>query len=304
MTDKNVVANYVQGTSQLGGLYTAVDCETAAAALRQAWDLGVRRFDTAPHYGAGLSERRVGEFLRTVPRGSYTLSTKVGRLLEPADENFTDEGFVGGDRSRRVFDFSRSGVLRSLEDSLGRLGLDRVDTLYLHDPDHHLDQAISEGYRALAELRDQGVVSKIGAGMSHVAPLARIVREADIDEVMLAGRYTLMDRSAATELLPLCAARHVDVVAVGVYASGLLGNPRPGAWYNWRKATEGEIARACAYRDVFAEFGVPLQAAALQFPLTHPAIGTVGIGTRNAEQARQNIDYLTWSIPAELWDRV
>jgi D-threo-aldose 1-dehydrogenase len=293
--------NFVQGTSQLGGLYTAVDDETAYAALETAWSLGVRRFDTAPHYGAGLSERRVGAFLSQFPRDSYTLSTKVGRLLVPAEGDLHDPYFVGGDANIRVFDFSREGILRSFEDSLERLGLDRIDTLYLHDPDDHLDQAIGEGYPALATLREEGLISKIGAGMSNVPALERILLETTVDEIMLAGRYTLMDRSAADSLLPICLEKKVNVVAVGVYGSGLLADPRPGAYYDYRAATDDEIDTAVDFRDAFAQHGIPLQAAAIQFPLQHPAIGSVGIGARNATQSKGNVDFLTWSIPDLVW---
>ena len=293
--------NFVQGTSQLGGLYTAVDDETAYGALETAWSLGVRRFDTAPHYGAGLSERRVGAFLSEFPRDSYTLSTKVGRLLVPAEGDLHDPYFVGGDPNIRVFDFSRDGILRSFEDSLKRLSLDRIDTLYLHDPDDHLDQAIGEGYPALATLREEGLISKIGAGMSNVPALERILRETTVDEIMLAGRYTLMDRSAADSLLPICLEKKVNVVAVGVYGSGLLADPRPGAYYDYRAATDDEIDTAVDFRDAFAQHGIPLQAAAIQFPLQHPAIGSVGIGARNATQSKGNVDFLTWSIPDLVW---
>lgn len=293
--------NFVQGTSQLGGLYSAVDDETAYGALETAWSLGVRHFDTAPHYGAGLSERRVGAFLSQFPRDAYTLSTKVGRLLVPAEGDLHDPYFFGGDANIRVFDFSRDGILRSFEDSLNRLGLDRIDTLYLHDPDDHLDQAIAEGYPALAKLREEGLISKAGAGMSNVPALERILRETTLDEIMLAGRYTLMDRSAADSLLPLCLEMSVDVVAVGVYGSGLLADPRPGAYYDWRAATDVEINTAIEFRDTFAHHDIPLQAAAVQFPLRHPAISSVGIGARNATQSKGNVDFLTWSIPDLVW---
>ena len=293
--------NFVQGTSQLGGLYTAVDDETAYAALETAWSLGVRHFDTAPHYGAGLSERRVGAFLSQFPRDSYTLSTKVGRLLVPAEGDLHDPYFVGGDSNIRVFDFSRDGILRSFQDSLQRLGLDRIDTLYLHDPDDHLDQAIAEAYPALAKLREEGLISKVGAGMSNAPALERIVRETTVDEIMLAGRYTLMDRSAADSLLPICLEKKVNVVAVGVYGSGLLADPKPGAYYDYRAATDDEIDTAVDFRDAFAQHGIPLQAAAIQFPLQHPAISSVGIGARNATQSKGNVDFFNWNIPSALW---
>lgn len=293
--------NFVQGTSQLGGLYTAVDDETAYGALETAWSLGVRHFDTAPHYGAGLSERRVGAFLSQFPRDSYTLSTKVGRLLVPAEGDLHDPYFVGGDSNIRVFDFSRDGILRSFQDSLQRLGLDRIDTLYLHDPDDHLDQAIAEAYPALAKLREEGLISKVGAGMSNAPALERIVRETTVDEIMLAGRYTLMDRSAADSLLPICLEKKVNVVAVGVYGSGLLADPKPGAYYDYRAATDDEIDTAVDFRDAFAQHGIPLQAAAIQFPLQHPAISSVGIGARNATQSKGNVDFFNWNIPSALW---
>ncbi len=293
--------NFVQGTSQLGGLYTAVDDETAYGALETAWSLGVRHFDTAPHYGAGLSERRVGAFLTQFPRDSYTLSTKVGRLLVPAEGYLHDPYFVGGDSNIRVFDFSRDGILRSFQDSLQRLGLDRIDTLYLHDPDDHLDQAIAEAYPALAKLREEGLISKVGAGMSNAPALERIVRETTVDEIMLAGRYTLMDRSAADSLLPICLEKKVNVVAVGVYGSGLLADPKPGAYYDYRAATDDEIDTAVDFRDAFAQHGIPLQAAAIQFPLQHPAISSVGIGARNATQSKGNVDFFNWNIPSALW---
>ena len=293
--------NFVQGTSQLGGLYTAVDDETAYGALETAWSLGVRHFDTAPHYGAGLSERRVGAFLSQFPRDSYTLSTKVGRLLVPAEGDLHDPYFVGGDSNIRVFDFSRDGILRSFQDSLQRLGLDRIDTLYLHDPDDHLDQAIAEAYPALAKLREEGLISKVGAGMSNAPALDRIVRETTVDEIMLAGRYTLMDRSAADSLLPICLEKKVNVVAVGVYGSGLLADPKPGAYYDYRAATDDEIDTAVDFRDAFAQHSIPLQAAAIQFPLQHPAISSVGIGARNATQSKGNVDFFNWNIPSALW---
>jgi D-threo-aldose 1-dehydrogenase len=221
--------------------------------------------------------------------------------LVPAEGDLHDPYFVGGDPNIRVFDFSRDGILRSFEDSLKRLSLDRIDTLYLHDPDDHLDQAIGEGYPALATLREEGLISKIGAGMSNVPALERILRETTVDEIMLAGRYTLMDRSAADSLLPICLEKKVNVVAVGVYGSGLLADPRPGAYYDYRAATDDEIDTAVDFRDAFAQHGIPLQAAAIQFPLQHPAIGSVGIGARNATQSKGNVDFLTWSIPDLVW---
>jgi D-threo-aldose 1-dehydrogenase len=300
-TDPRLLDRYVQGTSQLGGLYSAVDEATAEATLERAWALGVRHFDTAPHYGTGLSERRVGRFLAQKPRDEFTLSTKVGRLLVPGAE--PDPDFAGDARFVRRRDYSRDGVLRSFEDSLARLGLDRIDTLYLHDPDADLDQAIGEGYPALAELRDQGVVAHVGVGTNGLSTLERVVRETDADQIMLAGRYTLMDRSAAERLLPLCQAKGVRVVAVAVYAGGLLAHPGPGAYYlEAIPATDAQIAQALALQDVCRSFGVPLTAAAAQFPLRHPAVTAVGLGTRTAAQAEQNVANLSFPVPDALWE--
>ena len=193
------------GGGPLGGLFEPVDDDTAAAALAQAWESGIRYFDTAPHYGIGHSERRFGDFLRRQPRSTFTLSTKVGRLLVEQDPaGRTDEAFQVPATHRRVVDFSRDGIRRSLEDSLSRMGVDRVDVLFLHDAEPHFEAALGQGYPALAELRAEGVVGAIGAGMADAALLTRLVEEADVDVVMLAGRYTLLDQSALDDLLPAC----------------------------------------------------------------------------------------------------
>jgi D-threo-aldose 1-dehydrogenase len=303
-----VLERFVLGCAPLGGLYAALDDDTAAAMLRAAWDLGVRHFDTAPHYGAGLSERRLGAFLREHPREEYTVSTKVGRLLvdiEEDSEGDTDdtegaESFVGGDRKRRVRDYSRDGVLRSLEESLARLGLDRVDTVYVHDPDDFVDEAVTQACPALVELREAGVVRHVGAGMNAVAPLLRIVRETAVDQVLVAGRYTLLDRSAGEELLPLCHGRGIRVVAGGVYNSGLLADPRPGARYDYAPADDATLGRALRLRELCEAHGVPLRAAAVQFPLGHPAVTAVAVGCRDAREVRDAVRMLGTPLPAAL----
>ena len=197
------------GCAQLGNLYRAVSDHDAQVAIDAAWQLGVRYFDTAPHYGLGLSERRLGSALASRPRGGYVLSSKVGRLLEPVEgvEGMDDQGFVVRATHRRVWDFSRDGIRRSLEGSLERLGVDRLDIVYLHDPDDHWSDVLATGYPALDELRAEGVVSAVGAGMNQAAMLARLVRETDLDVVMLAGRYTLLEQGALDDLLPLCEER-------------------------------------------------------------------------------------------------
>jgi len=296
---------FVLGGAQFGGLHDALTDEETQETLDRAWDAGVRHFDTAPHYGAGLSERRLGAFLATKPREEFVLSTKVGRLLVPTDEDTEGaEGFFGGDRNRRVPDYSADGVLRSVEDSLGRLGLDRVDTLYVHDPDDHLDEAVSEAIPALVRLREEGVVHHVGAGMNFTEPLLRIVTETDVDQVMVAGRYSLLDRSAEALLLPRCLERGVRVVAVGVYNSGLLADPVAGATYDYTEAPAELLDRARAVQRACAAYDVPLRAAALQFPLRHEAVTQVGVGCRGAAQVDDNLAMFTVDVPEELWDEL
>ena len=218
------------GGASLGNLYTKTSDEEARLAVDTAWDGGVRYFDTAPHYGLGLSERRLGAALSGRPRDAYILSTKVGRLLEPnpapKGSDLSAGGFAVPDDLVRRFDFSRDGVLRSLEASLGRLGVSRVDIVYVHDPDEQVEQAITGAIPALAELRDQGVIGAVGVGMNQWQALLRMVRETDLDVIMLAGRWTLLDRSGAP-LLAACAERGVDVVAAAPFNSGLLAEDQP-----------------------------------------------------------------------------
>ncbi|MEV0265691.1 aldo/keto reductase [Streptomyces sp. NPDC050617] len=292
------------GAAGIGNLYTPVSDADARAAVDAAWNAGLRYFDTAPHYGLGLSERRLGAALRERPRAEYTVSTKVGRLLE-ADPAAVGEDTAGGfavpATHRRIWDFSADGVLRGIEASLARLGLDRVDVVYLHDPDDHLEQALDHGYPALERLRAEGVVGAIGAGMNHAAPLARFLRDTDVDAVLLAGRYTLLDQSGLTELLPEAAARGKSVVVGGVFNSGLLADPRPGARYDYERAPRPVLERALAARRVAERHGIPLRAAALHFPFGHPAVASVLVGARSASEVRDGAELLRRPVPAEFW---
>ncbi|WP_239103658.1 aldo/keto reductase [Microbispora corallina] len=293
---------YGFGAAPIGNLYTAITDEEATAAVDAAWDAGIRFFDTAPHYGLGLSERRLGDALRERPRDEYAISTKVGRLLVPGDGTGTDDqGFAVPNTLRRVWDFSRDGVRRSLEESLGRLGLTRVDLVLLHDPDNHWKEAVSEAYPALAELRDQGVVGAIGAGMNQWQMLADLVRETDLDVVLLAGRYTLLDRSGEDVLLPLCRERGVSVVAGAVFNSGLLARHDPGGTYNYGPVPPELLERAREIARVCERHGVTLPQAAMAFPLRHPAVASVVIGMRSAGEVRQNMDLAARPIPDALW---
>jgi D-threo-aldose 1-dehydrogenase len=291
------------GTAALGNLYSAVTEEEAARVVSAALAAGLSYLDTAPHYGAGRAERRLGAVLRAVPRDSYLLSTKVGRLLVPRGPGRPADraGFVDEPPYRRVWDFTADGIRRSVEDSLVRLGLDRVDLLYLHDPDDHEEDVYRTGYPALAALRDQGVVRAIGAGMNQAGMLARFVARLDLDVVLLAGRYTLLDQSGLDLLLPLCAERGVPVVLGGAFNSGLLADPRPGGRYDYAPAPDCLVRRAVAVRDACARHAVPVAAAALQFPLGHPAVRSVLTGPRSKAELDANLAAFRTPVPAALW---
>jgi D-threo-aldose 1-dehydrogenase len=293
------------GCAQLGNLYREVSDRDARATVDAAWELGIRYFDTAPHYGLGLSERRLGEALTGRPRSEYVLSSKVGRLLEPlpAADGLDDEGYAVPRTLRRVFDFSRDGIRRSLAESLARLGIDQLDIAYLHDPDDHIPDVLATGFPALAELRAEGAVTAIGAGMNNSAPLARLVRETDIDVVMVAGRYTLLDQRSLDDLLPACEERSVAVVAAGVFNSGILARSEPPAHakYNYTDAPAELLERAQTIARVCEQHGTTLPAAAIAFPLAHPAVVGVCVGARSPEQIQRNAARYAEEIPAELW---
>ncbi|MGW8554693.1 aldo/keto reductase [Streptomyces tubercidicus] len=292
------------GAAAMGNLLAPVTDAAAAAAVDAAWNAGIRYFDTAPHYGLGLSERRVGEALRHKPRDQYTISTKVGRLLrrvrEPGCSDLAN-GFAVPATHHRVWDFSAYGVRTSIEESLERLGLDRIDIVYLHDPDDHEEQAFGSAYRELERMRGEGMVGAIGAGMNQTRMLTRFVRETDVDVILLAGRYTLLDQSAAARLLPEAHKRGVRIVIGGVFNSGLLADPKPGAHFDYAPASQELLARALAIKEVCAEFDVPLRAAALQFPLLAPTVASVLVGVRSAAEVEDAETMMRHRIPEQLW---
>ncbi|MFI6562345.1 aldo/keto reductase [Streptomyces sp. NPDC050534] len=294
------------GAAGIGNLYTAVSDEQAHEAIDAAWAAGMRYFDTAPHYGIGLSERRLGAALRARPRTEYTISTKVGRRLEPWDGGGDDlaNGFAVPATHRRVWDFSADGVRRSLEESLTRLGLDRVDAVYLHDPDDHADQAFREAYPALEKLRSEGVVGAVGAGMNQAGMLARFVRDTDVDMVLCAGRYTLLDQRALTDLLPAAQERGTSVVVGGAFNSGLLADPRPGATYNYTQASAELLDRALRLKTLAGRHGTTLRASALAFCAAHPAVASVLVGTRSADEVRDCAEQFTAPVPAGFWQEL
>jgi D-threo-aldose 1-dehydrogenase len=302
------------GGAPIGGLFTAVADDDARATLRHAWHLGVRLFDTAPLYGYGASERRFGAALRDEPRDAYVLSTKVGRLvrdpgrIRPDDDidrqrlgDRDDAFYARSGPERIVFDYSADGVTRSLEESLERLGVGRIDVALIHDPDDHWQAAIDGAYPALARLREQGVIRAVGAGMNQSKMLTRFVRETDIDIVLLAGRYTLLEQGALDELLPACRARGVAVLVGGVMNSGILAAPGSGSRFNYEPAPPDVVERARRIATVCDRHGVSLRAAAVQFPLAHPAVASLVAGVRSVAHLDEYPRLARQAIPPELW---
>ncbi|MET0418497.1 MAG: aldo/keto reductase [Actinoplanes sp.] len=281
------------GCAQLGNLYAAIDHTAAAETVAAAWDAGIRYFDTAPHYGLGLSERRLGAALTGRPRAAYAVSTKVGRLLvpDPAGAARPDpDGFVVPADHRRVWDFTADGVRRSLDDSLARLKLDRVDLVLLHDPEDHARPALDEAYPTLHALRAQGVIRAVGVGSKQTAVLTRFARDTDVDVLMVAGRYTLLEQPALDALLPAALDRGVAVLNAGVFNSGILAadNPTPDSRYEYTPAPPSLVRRAEAIAAICARHGTTLPAAALAFAAAHPAVTTVVAGAQTPTQVRQN----------------
>ncbi|MFI6282034.1 aldo/keto reductase [Streptomyces sp. NPDC050988] len=295
------------GLASLGGLFEPVPEQQAADTIDTAWELGVRLFDTAPVYGYGRSETRTGAALASRPRDTYVLCTKVGRLIEPGGPDtqpiWADPPAGVGPR----LDYSYAGVLRSVEESLARLGLDRIDVLHVHDPDEDFGAAVGEAYRALADLRAEGVVGAVSLGVNHAPVAARFLREAadpGPDCVLLAGRYNLLDQSGLDELLPLCVERGVAVMAAGVYQSGLLADPRSGAPHGYTSVPAELAARIGALRQVCADFGVSPLTAAVQFPLAHPAVTNVVVGARSPEEVAGTVSLFDQPVPGDFWAAV
>jgi D-threo-aldose 1-dehydrogenase len=300
------VTRLVFGGAPIGGLFAAVDDGAAQATLEAAWEAGIRAFDTAPHYGVGESERRIGRFLAGRPRGDYVLSTKVGRLLRPAAGDYADgaEGYFGTPQLTRVRDYSRDGVLASLEASLGRLGVDRVDIVLIHDPDEHGPEALDGAYPALAKLRAEGVIGAVGVGMNQVEMLEWFLPRADLDCVLVAGRYTLLDTRAAVSLFPECQRRGVAVLAAGVFNSGVLADPGPAATYDYLPAPPDVMDRARRIGAACARRGLPIGAAALQFTLRHPAVAAAVVGARSPAEIAADAGYLARDVPDALFDEL
>jgi D-threo-aldose 1-dehydrogenase len=296
------------GATAIGGMYTEVSDDVALGTVAAAWEAGLRYFDAAPQYGRGNGEVRLGRGLAGYPREDYVLSSKVGRLLRadapPHPDDFDSTGRpydAGAPDVATVYDYSRDGVLRSIEESLTRLGTDRLDIALVHDPDDYVDEALATALPTLIELRDQKVVTAIGAGMNQTAALERFARESDPDMFLLAGRYTLLEQTALQSFLPLCAQRGIAVVAGGVFNSGLLADVGAGARYDYDPAPADLIARTQRLAEVCQRFRVPLKAAALRFPIAHPCVAAVLTGVRSRAELDENVRLFDLPIPRELW---
>lgn len=303
------------GGASLGNLYQAVEPANVQGVLDAAWNAGIRYFDTAPHYGFGLSERRMGDFLRGKPRDGFVLSTKVGRLLKPVPEDqVPDVGFVNPLPFKLEYDYSYDGIMRSVDFSYARLGLNRIDILYVHDigvythgvelTKLHLRQLLDGGLKALEELKSAGTIAAYGLGVNEVEVCLNVLRRAALDCILLAGRYSLLDRSAETELLPLCREKKTSLVIGGVFNSGILATgPVAGAHFDYTPPSDDIKAKVTAMQRIAAQQGYPLAAAALQFPLHDPAVASVLIGTAKPSSLERNMAQLGIAVPMADFDR-
>jgi Predicted oxidoreductases (related to aryl-alcohol dehydrogenases) len=296
------------GGAQIGNHHVPIGDDTARGAIEAAWQGGIRYFDTAPHYGLGLSERRLGAALASRPREQYAISTKVGRLLVPnlaPTGSDLATGFAVPDDLIRECDYSRDGIRRSLDDSLERLGLDRIDIVYVHDPEEHMEIALTQAVPALIDLREQGVIGAVGVGMNYVDPLLQFATQTDVDVVMVAGRWTLLDRSAA-KLLAACERRGISVVAAAPFNSGLSAKawPSQDAHFDYGPAPAGVLAAARAAAELCDSYGITLPHAAMQYPLQRPAVAAVVAGMSSADQVTQNLSWATADLPPGLLDAI
>jgi D-threo-aldose 1-dehydrogenase len=303
------------GTAPLGNIFKPIDEATSDAMIRQSWDAGVRYFDTAPYYGHGLAELRLGHSLRWKDRRDYVVATKVGRVLKPArrpDIEFAP--WVEAAANRLEFDYSYDGTMRAFEDSLQRMALEHIDILFIHDIDVFtrgeeqpavFEQAMTGSWKALEKLRDQKVVKAIGVGVNEWQVCHEALKRRDFDCFLLAGRYTLLEQEALDEFLPLCVERGAAVVVGGGFNSGILATgAKPGAKYNYSPAPDDIMKRVAAVEEVCGSHDVPLPAAALQFVVAHPAVVSFCAGTRTEQQLTQNIEWFSRPIPAEFWSEL
>jgi D-threo-aldose 1-dehydrogenase len=289
------------GTAPLGGMFTSVSEQDSDDLIATAFDLGINYFDTAPLYGYGKSEIRLGRALRAANR-HYVLSTKVGRVLNPTEQS-DREFFKDADPTREsVHDWSADGVKRSINESLERLGVNHIDIVLLHDCEDHLEQTLREAYPVLDSYRSQGIIKAVGMGLNLCAPSVAVMKETDLDCALIAGRYTLLDQEAQEELFPLALKKNVSMIIGGVYNSGVLANPVKGASFDYAPVSENLLDRAIAIKAFLADRGISLTAAAIQFPLRHPAVTTVLTGSRSAAELHANVADFNVEIPNSIWN--
>ncbi|MBR97782.1 MAG: hypothetical protein CL887_04725 [Dehalococcoidia bacterium] len=271
-----------------------VSSQNAKDTLKESFDQGIRYFDTAPLYGGGTSEEHFGEYLSTLDRKDFILSTKVGRLI-----------LENSGQKEITFNYTREEILRSIEESLTRLDMESIDIALIHDPDDHYDLALNESFPALSELRSQGVIKAIGAGMNQWEMLSKFAHNADFDCFLIAGRYTLLDHSALHHLMPICEQRNISLILGGPYNSGILASDlKSETTYFYDRAPKAVISKAKKIKEVCDRFNVPLKAAALRFGLMHQTVASTIPGPRNPKEVRDNIDMLNVTIPTELWQEL
>lgn len=304
------------GAAGIGNLYRMVSREDAMATLETAWNAGMRYFDTAPYYGQGLSERRLGDFLQGKPRGDYVLSSKVGRILKPITDGSTpDNGFVDALPFSITYDYSYDGIMRSFEDSLARLGLTSIDILFVHDLESgsfagdsyeaHLNTFATSGIHALQELKSAGRIGAFGLGVNEVAACINVMERVSLDCLLMAGRYSLLDRSAEGALMDMCEASGTAMIVGGVFNSGIMATgARPGATFNYEQASPEILSKVNRMEKVATRHRVALANAALHFPLRNPVVASVLIGTAKPTSLTRNLDLFEQDVPEALWSEI
>ena len=310
------IKNISYGTAVLGNYYEVLSNDEASQVINKAFDLGINYFDTAPLYGFGLSEHRVGMNLQLKDRDSYILSTKVGRLLSPADPKEIDRGaWKGGLNFNPYYDYSYDGTMRCIEESMHRLGISKIDILHIHDVDYfthkekhlvekYFSEAIKGAYKALEELRRNGDISAISIGINEFEMAERFLKEVDVDCVMLAGRYTLLEQNSLKTFLPLCEKNKVDILLAAPFNSGILAGSEKNLNWNYAKASKELIDKVNSLKRICDNYNIPLAAAAIQFPLAHPVVKTVVTGAVNVKELEENVSYLDVKIPNDFWQEL
>ena len=292
------------GTAPLAGLFKSVDVSDSDQLIHTALDNGMNYFDTAPLYGHGLAEERLGRILKTVTK-PFVLETKVGRVLNWVEKADPVPWFPDADpHMQPVFDYSADGIRRSLDESLKRLGVDHIDIALMHEAENHIPQAINTAYPVLADLKRQGIIKAVGIGINFCDAAVEIMKSVDLDIVLLAGRYTLLDQSAQNKLLPYALERKVDITIGGVFNSGVLADPKPGATFEYLPASDEIIKKAQDIGAFLKKLGIPLTAAALQFPLRHPAVTSVLTGSRNSKELLANMTDFDLELPEDIWNQL